>query len=196
MIPIKYAGDTTNPKWVKADISKTGDWYDYENKKWANAVTVKSDKVDTYKSAAAGTDIPEDRTFLAIGSISHATSIKSCVTAPVIQLSKAPKLYYPLRNSDDTKGVPTLNSDWATHPAFTWGNTELNGIWVGKYETTGTQASPTVKPSVSSLRRMQIGDQYDTAIRMGVTDTTGNQYGNKGTTTPKTTITYLHLNLT
>ena len=25
---------------------------------------------------------------------------------------------------------------WATHPAFSFGNKELNGIWVGKFETT------------------------------------------------------------
>ena len=37
------------------------------------------------------------------------------------------------------------NTTWATNPAFTWGDTELNGIWVGKVETTGKISAPTVK---------------------------------------------------
>ena len=49
---------------------------------------------------------------------------------------------------------------WATHPAFTWQYTsevngltkkvERNGFWVGKFETTGTQTDPTVKPNQHS----------------------------------------------
>ena len=183
MIPIKYAGDTTNPKWVKADISKEGDWYDYENKKWANAVTVTSDKVDTYKSAAAGTDIPEDD-VLGYWVYIPRYEYKVLRYSPANSAMQAQDFTIIFQTKDDVKDIPTQNNEWATHPAFTWGNTELNGIWVGKYETTGGPLRPKVKPSVSPLSNMAIGDMYDTAIRMGVTDTTGNQYGNKGTTTP------------
>ena len=48
-------------------------------------------------------------------------------------------------------------SAWATHPAFTWTYTkevngfdqtvEFNGFWIGKFETTGTESSPTVLPN-------------------------------------------------
>ena len=38
----------------------------------------------------------------------------------------------------ETKDIPksngTSNGEWLTHPAFTFGNTELNGFWVGKFE--------------------------------------------------------------
>jgi hypothetical protein len=59
MIPIKYAGTTSTPTWAKADPNTEGDWYDYFNQKWANAVTVTSATLNAYKSAPAGTTIPE-----------------------------------------------------------------------------------------------------------------------------------------
>jgi len=48
-----------------------------------------------------------------------------------------------------TYGAAT-GTTWATHPAFTFGSTELDGIWVGKFETTGSIAAPTVKPNLKS----------------------------------------------
>ena len=38
-----------------------------------------------------------------------------------------------------------------THPAFIWGDKKINGIWVGKFETTGNIATPTIKPNVKPL---------------------------------------------
>jgi hypothetical protein len=58
------------------------------------------------------------------------------------------------------------DSCWATHPAFTFGKTELNGIWVAKFETTGTAASPTIKPNLSSLRSQTIGSQFSIVVNM------------------------------
>ena len=52
MIPVTYNG--TN--WVKADVYN--EWYNYNNQKWANAVTVTEENRATYMSAEAGTVIP------------------------------------------------------------------------------------------------------------------------------------------
>ena len=60
---------------------------------------------------------------------------------------------------------------WLVHPAFTanaetgGGFGELPGIWVGKFEATGTYSSGnasrvSVKPGLKSLRNMAINDQY------------------------------------
>ena len=61
---------------------------------------------------------------------------------------------------------------WATHPAFSWGAeetgyTELNGIWVGKYETTGTRRAPTVKPNQHANVDEYIGEYYTMARSIG-----------------------------
>ena len=57
------------------------------------------------------------------------------------------------------------NGNWYTHPAFTMINasgnkTELKGIWVGKFETTGSTTTPTVKPGVSSLKNITVANMY------------------------------------
>jgi hypothetical protein len=68
MVPIMYTEtcsntslkDSTNGCWVKADATNkdaTYGWFDYGNHKWANAVTLKSDKLATYQSSAVGTPI-------------------------------------------------------------------------------------------------------------------------------------------
>ena len=54
-----------------------------------------------------------------------------------------------------------------THPAFTFGDTELNGIWVGKFETTGSADTPTIKPNVQSLRNQNISTQFATSQKLG-----------------------------
>ena len=67
-----------------------------------------------------------------------------------------------IANSDSTT--------WATNPAFTWGDTELNGIWVGKYETTGKITAPTVKPNQHANISEYIGEFYTAAKFIGVND--------------------------
>ncbi len=53
LIPVVY--DEKNDTWIKADTSTS--WYNYEIQEWANAVTVTSNKRETYLSAKAGTTI-------------------------------------------------------------------------------------------------------------------------------------------
>ena len=68
-----------------------------------------------------------------------------------------------------TYGAAT-GTTWATHPAFSFGATELNGIWIGKFETTGSIAAPTVKPNLKSQISQTIGVQYTIAKSIGVAD--------------------------
>ena len=68
-----------------------------------------------------------------------------------------------------------VQNEWLVHPAFTsnvtiggW-DTELEGIWVGKFETTGEYDSSqgtgilSVKPGNESLRNIKINDAYKIA---------------------------------
>ena len=58
LIPVMYNGS----KWVKADESNsnsTYQWYDYNNKLWANAVLVTSTNRNTYMAAIPGREIAE-----------------------------------------------------------------------------------------------------------------------------------------
>ena len=61
--------------------------------------------------------------------------------------------------------MATHHGEWYTHPAFTFGEEQLPGIWVGKFETTGDATTPTIKKGVSSLRSQTVYTQFKTALK-------------------------------
>ena len=170
MIPIAYDG--TN--WVKADTNNTdNNWYNYKNKMWANAVMVTSDKRDTYMNANNGTVIPEDDIlayYVWIPRYRYKLFNVDFTSGTSPQVIDVEFVYGTSRQNDETTcqvidtGEETClnkaNGNWYTHPAFTFGNQELKGIWVGKFETTGSITTPTVKPGVSSLNNITVANMY------------------------------------
>ena len=169
MIPITYDG--TN--WVKADIyGAYNNWYDYGNQKWANAIMVTSTKRDTYMNANTGTVVPEADIlayFVWIPRYKYKlfnASYANGTSPQVIDVT--------FENGTSTTGTVTCtyasngaetctnksNGKWYTHPAFTLGDTELKGIWVGKFDTTGYDTSPTVKPGIASLTNLAVATMY------------------------------------
>ena len=66
--------------------------------------------------------------------------------------------------TDNTYGGITNGTSTYTHPAFKFGNTELTGFWVGKFEVSGSTSAITVKPNVSSLRSQTVSSFF-TAIQ-------------------------------
>ena len=174
MIPITYDG--TN--WIKADeYGNYSDWYDYNNKKWANAVMVTSTKRETYMNADIGTTIPENDILAYFVWIPR---YKYKLFNAKYESGKASQLIeVTFENGTSTTGNVTCtyasngketcqnkaNGNWYTHPAFTMINasgnkTELKGIWVGKFETTGSTTTPTIKPGITSLRDIKVADMY------------------------------------
>ena len=66
--------------------------------------------------------------------------------------------------TDNTYGGITNGTSTYTHPAFKFGNTELTGFWVGKFEVSGSTSAITVKPNVTSLRNQTVSSFF-TAIQ-------------------------------
>ena len=179
MIPITYDG--TN--WVKADIYGTyNNWYDYGNQKWANAVMVTSAKRDTYMNADVGTVVPE------ADILSYYVWIPrykyKLFNATYASNTQAQVIDVTFENGTSTTGTVTCtyasngaetctnksNGNYYTHPAFTFGDTELKGIWVGKFEVSGSTTSPRVKPGVSSLRDITVATMYSASKLIRSTD--------------------------
>ena len=184
MIPITYDG--TN--WVKADeYGAYNNWYDYGNQKWANAVMVTSATRDTYMNASKGTTIPENDIlayFVWIPRYKYKlfnATYKSGTSAQVIEVT--------FENGTSTTGTVTCtyasngaetcqnksNGNWYTHPAFTMINsqgnkTEYKGIWVAKFEVSGSTTAPRVKPGVSSLTNITLANMYSTGKLFRSTD--------------------------
>ena len=53
-----------------------------------------------------------------------------------------------------------IKDAWYTHPAFTFGEKEKTGFWIGKFETTGTAQIPTVLPDQRSLVNNNVSTQF------------------------------------
>ena len=178
MIPITYDG--TN--WVKADkYGAYNEWYDYGNQKWANAVMVTSTKRETYMNANAGTAIPENDILAYFVWIPR---YKYKLFNATYASGTSPSLIdVVFENGTSTTGNVTCtyasngaetcqnksNGNWYTHPAFTMINasgnkTEYKGIWVGKFETTGSTTTPTIKPSLVPITRQNISAMYSSAL--------------------------------
>jgi len=170
MIPVYY--DAANGCWRKADSTNsnaTYQWYDYNAKKWANAITVTNATRATYKSAALGTAITSTDvlTYMVwIPRYSYYITTSGTTTPSSINIS--------FESSSSPKSTGNAVSTYLTHPAFTFGTQELNGIWVGKYETTGSISSMTILPGTVSLKSQSVSTFF-TAIRN--METSGNTYG-------------------
>ena len=181
MIPVVY--NECKKTWEKAD---TNHWYDYDQQIWANAVTVTETSRTKYTSAGTGTEILMDD-----------------INTMWVWI---PRYEYQFTNLGDqyaggTKeqpgeikvnflsGTTTQASDGANykvHPAFTFGEKELTGIWYAKFETTGTLTTPctdtscdtsqvTIKPGLASLRSQKVSSFFYMARSMQLNN--GNTFG-------------------
>ena len=177
MIPVKF-DDAGNA--VVADTSSK--WYDYEAHEWANAVLV-----NCADSAIKSKYFDSNNKVLA-SAVGKTVSMDEIMQMYVY----IPRYKYQLFNAEDgtsveqainitfeskttAKSTGTKNGEWLTHPAFTFGDTELAGIWVGKFETSNTSSLPKIVPNVSSLRDMNVSHQFNTSRLM--TTTLASTYG-------------------
>lgn len=132
MIPIVY---TPTGLVVKADTegNKNRNWYNYNQRKWANAILVTQASRAYYQSADPGTTINTDDILAYFVWIPRYKYVVNTTT-------KAIAIVFENKTVGKSSGTGT-DTSYYTHPAFTWDGTELNGIWVGKFETSGSMAN-------------------------------------------------------
>ncbi len=167
LVPIKWNGTT----WIKAD-EKNGaganQWYDYNQQMWANAASV----TEEYRNKNVGEEIPESAInayFVWIPRYEYQyTNLGSSYAGG----SQAQPGQININFIATSKTSPSSN--YKIHPAFTFGSTQLAGFWVGKFETTGSAGTPTIKPNLSSLRSQNVSTQFTTAQKFSAS---GNTYG-------------------
>ena len=150
LIPVTIANDGTVKK---ADVKTK--WYSYAEKKWANAVIL----TDTGKIEDDGT-ILEDSIesyfvwiprykykLFDIGNYNGAISGKpSPVNHDPIEII--------FENKNTSVSVGTEIGQYHSHPAFA--AFDSNGLWVAKFETSGTINNLQVKPNKQSLKSLNI----------------------------------------
>lgn len=118
----------------KADTTKM--WYNYQNKRWANAVILFGE--DNY---SAGDTIPESNIkqyFVWIPRYRYQLwNVNSGALYPNGNSESPINIVFENKTSVPSNG--TTNGEWLTHPAFT--NFNTNGLWVGKFETSYNEST-------------------------------------------------------
>ncbi|MBE6149417.1 MAG: hypothetical protein E7170_01675 [Firmicutes bacterium] len=156
-IPVIYDG--TN--WIYADIHTK--WYDYDLKEWANAVMLKK---DVYKSVGdVILDSEIDGYFVWIPRYKYKIFNSGIYTSYISNtkptLSSAHEIEIVFEHNSTPKSNGSEIGEYLTHPAFTFGAEELNGIWVGKYETSGTVDDVNIIPNAVSLRNVNVKTMFE-----------------------------------
>ena len=118
-------------------------WYNYEENKWANTKT------------------EDGSMWVWIPRYEYKIQTPHSSTAQVIDINFL----------EGTNTTPT--SGYIIHPAFTFGSDELKGIWVSKFEASGTLTNVETKPNASALRNITISQAFTACRSME----TNNVYG-------------------
>ncbi len=161
LVPVTIANNGT----VTKSSETANDWFDYDTSKWANAVILNG--ADTYSVGATIPDSAIKGYFVWIPKYRY-----KLWTTGTDSTAKLIEIEFNSENTTNSNteciatnvagNVGTCSAGkWMTHPAFT--SLGVNGIWVGKFETTGTTSAPTVKPNIASLRSIDGSTMYNTA---------------------------------
>jgi hypothetical protein len=113
-------------------------WYDYTVKQWANARTA------------------DGSMWIWIPRYEYKIPTPHSNTAQTIAVNFV--------NGTST----TATSGYIIHPAFTFGTDELTGIWVAKFEASGTTSAVDIKPNISSLRNINIDTMFTSCRNMEI----------------------------
>lgn len=179
MIPVYWDGNPSGDaagKWKTVDPANLDNrWYDYTKKYWANAVTVEYNALSTYQNTTDKVVDEADIMGYWVYVPRYRYQIQRYSGIGHQPIEKPTAFHIKFENQSTAgyqKAIPEQNGDWATHPAFSFGDddnpnpTELNGLWIGKFEMTGTANQPTVKPNLPSLRNRGIGAQFTASLNM------------------------------
>ena len=160
MIPVVIENDGT----VKTISNGDSNWYNYKSKKWANVVLTTSSSRSKYLNTTGVSVSESDILAYLVWIPRYKYKIWTTTTS---SKGNEQTIDIVFENKTTTKSTGTTVNDYLTHPAFTFGDTELNGIWVGKFETTGDATTPTVKPNLQSLKNQNVSTQFSTAQKFG-----------------------------
>ena len=167
LIPVVFdttAGTTSvkNDTKVKTIGKNDSNWYNYSEKKWANAVLVTNTSRSKYLNTSGVTVSESDILGYFVWIPRYRYKIW---TTGVSSSGKEQEIDIIFEGKNETKAVATQTGGYYTHPAFTFGNTELDGFWIGKFETGGTANEPKVKPDIRALVSQNISTQFATALK-------------------------------
>ncbi len=111
-------------------------WYKYANKEWANAIRLKSDIDSMYNVGNVIKEEDIDAYFVWVPRFKYKlwnVDQADGYVETALDASSPKTIELAFENKTTTPSTGTQNGEWLTHPAFT--NFDVNGLWVGKFET-------------------------------------------------------------
>src|SRR5574344_179191 len=158
MIPV-----VINDEGKAVYASSSSKWYDYTNANWANAVILKSGVSYKVGDTINSSDI--DSYFVWIPryryQLWNTTVTKASVSVPF-------NIKVVFESKDVSPSTGTSDGEYLTHPAFT--NFNVNGLWVAKFEISGSSTDVNVLPNVVSLRSLTVGKLFTAMYNYDRTD--------------------------
>ncbi len=161
LTPVKW--DNEQKSWV-VTTTDDKDWYDYSKQEWANAVILKDgvSKASGEKITATATYIKAMLVWIPRYEYRIETTYGKCGNnAGTKELPGAIDIQFISKEQKE----PTSEA-YHINTAFAFDGKELSGIWVGKFETSGTKDSPTILPNLKALVNQTVSEQYTTAQRL------------------------------
>ncbi len=174
LIPVTIDDDGT----IKvADTSK--EWYNYDAKQWANAVVVNSTK---YAELTEDNKVKQDKVGETLSLETDILQMYVWIPRYKYQLFNAvvgetvseQMINIKFESNDQSTGTTKCeiarngketciyddNGNWYTHPAFTFGETELKGIWFGKFESGNSQEDIKILPNMEPILNINLSSMF------------------------------------
>ena len=130
LIPINLANDGT------VTVANTEEeWYDYDNKEWANAIILIDSPSKIYNVGDVVLEDDIESYFVWIPRYRYQIFDDGNYTEAIndIPIENGKEIQIEFETNDVTPSTGSTKGSWLTHPAFT--NFNVNGLWVGKFET-------------------------------------------------------------
>ena len=175
MIPVKYVDGTG---WIKT-TKEDAEWYNYANKEWANIVLENASWITNGNNQV----LDESKAYSMLVWIPrYAYQITTNYHTNAADGGNIDIVFIDTNNQNKEKTTKYSTSypnatiggkmdDYVVHPAFNYGETKLNGFWVGKYETSNDIS---IMARQSSITSCDVSLVYTTCREL---NQKGNRYG-------------------
>ncbi len=216
MIPVKWHENGEEKYWITT-TEDDPEWYEYgmtpETRRWANVIQVTTASRETYLTPGTPVNIENDVLAMWVWIPRYVYRIRTLEgnpssgwhksTAGIIDIQFTKGIddnwnktgtgsigAIDLDESANASNAETNGNKYTNHPAFTFGDTELTGIWVAKFEASsstptagnggGDNTSLKVKaiPNVPSWRGMSVNTIFTVTRAMETDEMYG--WGNTG----------------
>lgn len=162
MIPVKYTFENNEIKVITATNDST--WFDYDNHIWANVALVTESSRSKYLGTTGENINPEDLLATLVWIPRYEYRHNNLGTSYAGGTQSNPGAI-AINFIPSYVTIPT-SSAYKIHPAFTFGDTEISGFWVGNDRLVGEKETP-LMGYVDNTNEIQLklSEAFETSLK-------------------------------